>query len=284
VSLRTMLIDQTIAALSPTQLVILGSGMDTRALAPNCPAQRRFEVDYGPTQVAKQEMVRAAGVVDERVVFVPVDFNSGESWLAALEAKGFDKQAKTVFVWEGVSYYLEPKGVDATLALVRECAPGSVIVFDYFTKGPSALHRAVRARPWACRPRALRRRRPSSHAHAGPVTATASFAPFADRARRRRDLPLRLAHTPLRIRRASALRHRHHGRRRVAARVGRCARAAPARHPSRGAKGHALWRRALGRGGLILMDACCIGRHSRWAAEAHLDRAPRACRQDCAPQ
>ena len=37
-----------------------------------------------------------------------------------------------MFIWEGVSYYLEPKAVDQTLEFVtKRSKPGSSIIFDY---------------------------------------------------------------------------------------------------------------------------------------------------------
>jgi methyltransferase (TIGR00027 family) len=45
---------------------------------------------------------------------------------------GYDPKLKTLFIWQGVTMYLNPKSVDATLAfVVNHSAPGSAIVFDY---------------------------------------------------------------------------------------------------------------------------------------------------------
>jgi O-methyltransferase involved in polyketide biosynthesis len=40
------------------------------------------------------------------VTFVPADFQT-EDWLARLVAAGFDRAARTVFLWEGVTMYLD---------------------------------------------------------------------------------------------------------------------------------------------------------------------------------
>ena len=45
---------------------------------------------------------------------------------------GYKNNEKALFIWEGVSYYLEPKSVDATLEFVNHFAHyESVIAFDY---------------------------------------------------------------------------------------------------------------------------------------------------------
>ena len=49
-----------------------------------------------------------------------------------LEKAGYENNEKTLFIWEGVSYYLEPDSVDATLEFVKNSSHNeSVIAFDY---------------------------------------------------------------------------------------------------------------------------------------------------------
>jgi methyltransferase (TIGR00027 family) len=49
-----------------------------------------------------------------------------------LERAGYESTKRTLFVWEGVSYYLEPASVDATLEFVgRSSHRESTIAFDY---------------------------------------------------------------------------------------------------------------------------------------------------------
>ena len=62
---------------------------------------------------------------------LPIDFNT-QSLKDVLAQGGFDPQQKTLFLWEGVSYYLETEAVAATLDLVGQCGhPETAIVFDY---------------------------------------------------------------------------------------------------------------------------------------------------------
>jgi len=49
-----------------------------------------------------------------------------------LTQAGYQEKRKTLFLWEGVTMYLEPEAVDGTLAFIRKsAAEGSIVVFDY---------------------------------------------------------------------------------------------------------------------------------------------------------
>ncbi|MBT5797206.1 MAG: hypothetical protein HOI09_07440, partial [Porticoccaceae bacterium] len=55
-----------------------------------------------------------------------------ESLAEVLQQAGYDSEVKTVFLWEGVSMYLEQAAVDATLQFVSACKNRkSLLVFDY---------------------------------------------------------------------------------------------------------------------------------------------------------
>lgn len=116
------------------QLVLLGAGYDARAyrFATALKDVRVFEVDHPATQQRKREKLGALlERLPARVTFVPVDFTR-QSLAERLEASGYDPRAKTLFIWQGVTPYLQPEEVDATLAFVAQTSgPGSGIVFDY---------------------------------------------------------------------------------------------------------------------------------------------------------
>jgi len=115
------------------QFVILGAGFDTRAYRlPNDTPVRVFEVDSPRTQMVKRETLKKAGIDSSRVTFVPADFET-EDWLACLTAAGFDPGERTLFLWEGVTMYLDREAVEDTLRKIASTAHGSVVVFDYFT-------------------------------------------------------------------------------------------------------------------------------------------------------
>src|SRR5688500_11823407 len=91
-----------------------------------------FEVDFPPTQELKKLRIRESlGRIPKNVVFVPIDFTKEDLRTVLLKA-GYRADRKTVFVWEGVSFYLSEADVTATLRFVaKNSAPGSTIVFDY---------------------------------------------------------------------------------------------------------------------------------------------------------
>ncbi len=116
------------------QVVILGAGYDARAYRfQECRAVTVFEVDRPATQRVKKEVLqRILGGLPGHVVFVPVRFNS-ENLGEKLPAGGYRSDRKTLFMWEGVTMYLTPEAVDATLAFIAgRSAPGSSVIFDYF--------------------------------------------------------------------------------------------------------------------------------------------------------
>jgi methyltransferase (TIGR00027 family) len=124
-------LDRYLAAIN--QFVILGAGFDTRAFRLPRPGQiRSFEVDTPRTQAAKRQLLRKAGIESSGITFVATDFET-EDWLAQLVEAGFDPRQPAVFLWEGVIMYLDPPSVESVLRKIASTAPGSVVVFDYFT-------------------------------------------------------------------------------------------------------------------------------------------------------
>ncbi len=114
------------------QFVILGAGFDSRAYRFDALVTRRvFEVDHPATQAVKTAKVKKIlGGLPAHVTYVPIDF--AEQTLEQLCQSGYSPPNKTLFIWEGVSYYLPAAAVDDTLAFVAQHSPpGSSIIFDY---------------------------------------------------------------------------------------------------------------------------------------------------------
>ena len=116
------------------QLVILGAGYDTRPYRfDKLKAKvRTFEIDEPVTQRAKIEKVnKLLGSVPEHVTYVPIDFDK-ENMAEKILANGFDKESKTLFIWEGVTMYITAEAVDETLDFVaKNSGKGSSIIFNY---------------------------------------------------------------------------------------------------------------------------------------------------------
>ena len=118
------------------QLVVLGAGFDSRAMRFDAQLgeARVFEVDVADVIALKARHLAAAGRrLPPRVVQVAIDFSTEH--LDKLLSHGFRPDARTLFLWEGVTTYLRDDDVSGVLRFVREHGgPGSTLVFDYVTR------------------------------------------------------------------------------------------------------------------------------------------------------
>lgn len=116
------------------QIVILGAGFDTRALRfPITEGHTRiYEFDSKNTQQTKLSFYKTNNIpVPPNVTFEAIDFVK-ESLQKRLEAIGFPKNKRCLFLMEGVSMYLEPEAVnDLFRTMSAYMAPQSRIAFDY---------------------------------------------------------------------------------------------------------------------------------------------------------
>jgi len=115
------------------QFVLLGAGFDTRAYGRMADGRLRFfELDQKTTQQLKKQSLQQAGIAIDHVTFVEVDFEH-DDLIEKLVDSGYDAGMKTLFLWEGVTLYLDRADVDRTLAQLRQhAADGSVIVADFY--------------------------------------------------------------------------------------------------------------------------------------------------------
>lgn len=116
------------------QLVILGAGFDSRSI--------RFATALGTTRVFEVDMPEVLAIRAERLlagqassaVAVPIDFER-EDLGEVLQQHGYAADTRTLFLWEGVTYYLPVEAVRAVLAFVASrSGPGSSVLFDYVTR------------------------------------------------------------------------------------------------------------------------------------------------------
>lgn len=116
------------------QIVLLGAGYDTRPyrFAILIQNTRIFELDSPPTQDRKKNYIKKARIsVPKFVTLIPINFNI-QSLGDVLEEAGYESNKKTLFIWEGVSYYLEAESVDRTLGFFRQTdQEQSRLAFDY---------------------------------------------------------------------------------------------------------------------------------------------------------
>jgi methyltransferase (TIGR00027 family) len=116
------------------QIVLLGAGYDTRAFRFQYLSQdtKVFELDIFPTQERKSNCLNKKRIeFPQNYFLLPIDFNQ-DSLLDVLQRGGWNGAKRTLFIWEGVSYYLERDSVSNTLAFFRnQTAPDSIMAFDY---------------------------------------------------------------------------------------------------------------------------------------------------------
>jgi methyltransferase (TIGR00027 family) len=129
------------------QYVILGAGLDTFAYRNPYPGEmlRVFEVDHPSTQTSKRGRLEDAGItLPGNLTFAPVDFET-QTLEEGLRSAGYDAAKCTFFSWLGVTEYLTPEVVMATLRFIASAPVGSGVVFDYMIS-PSLLTPAQRSR------------------------------------------------------------------------------------------------------------------------------------------
>ena len=135
---RTRFIDDCLEAAivdGIRQLVILGAGYDTRAM--RFKALKKsvtvFELDHPSTQNKKLERIEKHLKEDlSHVRYISIDF-SKEDLAKKLFSCGYNETLKTLFIWEGVTYYIPAAAVDSTLYFISHHSPSrSSVTFDYF--------------------------------------------------------------------------------------------------------------------------------------------------------
>lgn len=136
------------------QYVILGAGLDTFAYRNPYPASRLrvFEVDHPSTQAWKRKQLDAAEIaIPFALTFVPVNFET-QTLAAQLRLAGFRTDEPTFFSWLGVTMYLTPEVVMATMTFIASATRGGGgIVFDYMTPmSREGIFRRLRLRLLTC--------------------------------------------------------------------------------------------------------------------------------------
>ncbi|WKG04154.1 SAM-dependent methyltransferase [Mycolicibacterium sp. HK-90] len=154
---RTRFWDEALLGAVPPaqQVVILAAGLDARAYRLPWPdGTTVFELDQPAVIAAKAEAL----VGDEprcRRVAIGVDLTT--DWTDSLRSNGFDREAPTVWLMEGLLQYLDEGAVHTLFErLDALSAPGSVLLYDIVGKTllDSVMLTAVRERmanngaPW----------------------------------------------------------------------------------------------------------------------------------------
>jgi methyltransferase (TIGR00027 family) len=133
------------------QIVFLGAGYDTRAYRfHDClNGIRIFELDAAATQNRKRDILQKESVpISPQLSFVPVNFKT-DDLNEMLEKAGFNPKLKSLFILEGVMYYLSPAEVDTVFDIVKNNSiPGSQFCFDLLTSKVPSTNSGEPIRSW----------------------------------------------------------------------------------------------------------------------------------------
>jgi methyltransferase (TIGR00027 family) len=136
---RTIVIDEALVeavARGVSQVAILGAGLDTRAYRlRELTAVTVYEVDHPATQRRKLQSAHLMRSAARMLKHVAVDFER-DSLDQALRDAGHRADQPTAWIWEGVTMYLPPEAVVATLRMIEaRSASSSRLTMTYATGG-----------------------------------------------------------------------------------------------------------------------------------------------------
>ena len=114
------------------QVLLLGAGLDTRALRLLPQEVAVFEVDRPEVLAFKRERLEAGGYFPPGVG-VGADYTAVDL-VAELVAHGFDPQRETFILWEGNTMYLEEEQVVGVLSALRDGVNSFTLTFDYLSR------------------------------------------------------------------------------------------------------------------------------------------------------
>jgi methyltransferase (TIGR00027 family) len=113
------------------QIVLLANGMDARTHRLDWPdGATVYEVDHGALLAEKHARL-AELAAEPRVAAVPIKADLARDWLNALKSGGFDPAKRTLWVAEGLLFFLTQEQVGRLLdTVVGACLPESWLVVD----------------------------------------------------------------------------------------------------------------------------------------------------------
>lgn len=123
-----------------TQVVNLGAGYDSlcHRLHWEFPSVNFFELDHPATQTAKRHALDHLGH-SSSLALLPADFSRADLDTALLSEPAYDRNARTLFIAEGLLMYLDTKVIKNIFdTIYAHSGPGSCLAFTYIetTKPP----------------------------------------------------------------------------------------------------------------------------------------------------
>ena len=114
------------------QVVIMGAGLDTRAVRKHADAVTYFEIDEAATLAVKQACYAQHGF-DVNLKFIPGNYVT-DGLIDLLAGNGFDFDLPTYVIWEGNTMYLPQDCVRRVLTQLRNHVRRFRLSFDYMAE------------------------------------------------------------------------------------------------------------------------------------------------------
>jgi len=135
VKIRTKYFDDMLEKLIVShfrQVVILGAGLDTRAVRKRAAGVTYFEIDDAATLKLKQTCYEQQGM-DVNVTFIPGNYVA-DGLIDLLKQNGFDFDLPTYFIWEGNTMYLPLESVKHIITELTRHVRRFRLSFDYMAE------------------------------------------------------------------------------------------------------------------------------------------------------
>ena len=131
---RTKFIDEKTSQVlkDVQQILILGAGLDTRALRIKGIEEKIiYEIDLPDVQeYKKQKLLKYYGKLPAMVNYIPVDFNEMKTE-TALNSTSFDYDKRTLVLLEAVIQYIKRDAVDEVFNFLSKLTNNSYLIFTY---------------------------------------------------------------------------------------------------------------------------------------------------------
>ena len=114
------------------QVVILGAGLDTRAVRKSSPGVRYFEID-DPATIELKRRCYADARIDPHVRLIPGNYVT-DGLIDLLRSNGFEFDVPTYFIWEGNVMYMPLASDKHTMIQLKRHVKRFRLSFDYLTE------------------------------------------------------------------------------------------------------------------------------------------------------
>jgi methyltransferase (TIGR00027 family) len=114
------------------QVVILGAGLDTRAVRKQAAGVRYFEID-DPATIELKRRCYADARIGSDVTFIPGNYVT-DGLIDLLRSNGFDFDLPTYLIWEGNVMYMPLATDKQTMLLLKRHVKRFRLSFDYLTE------------------------------------------------------------------------------------------------------------------------------------------------------